>query len=47
MADVKETEEENIRERGMRGSDRGLEYDGTAKLVSVGVDLIPNLGHLC
>jgi len=46
LTDVKEREEENTRERGMRGSDPGPEYAGTA-LVSVGVGLLPNLGHLC
>lgn len=46
LTDVKESEEENKRERGKRGGDRGPEYTGTAKLASVGVCLLPNLGHL-
>jgi len=46
LTDVKESEEENTRERGIRGSDRGPEYAGTEELFSVGVGLFSNLGHL-
>jgi hypothetical protein len=47
LNDVKESEEENTREREIRGSDRGRVYAGTGKLVSFGVGLLPNLGHVC
>jgi len=31
LTDVKESEEENTRERGMRGSESGPKYAGTSK----------------